>query len=203
MWSYSRCPSKDSSPYPTESRPDTHDSHAVAVSKVGELVSDSKDEGAMWLCGSEWNVRGVIASTGTLRDGRYNACPVHGDTYGLCCYRCIENNPAHAAMVAYPSNYSRPNDTRNAFGHDDPLVQPHTIYAALGPTAEDRQRAYEALFAETLSVEDTAAIREHLQRQRASGSEGFRASIEATLKRRVGRDRPGRPSRAPSSRAIA
>ena len=37
--------------------------------------------------------------TGTLWEGRYKACPVHGDAYLMRCYRYIENNPVRAAMV--------------------------------------------------------------------------------------------------------
>jgi len=100
-----------------------------------------------------------------------------------------------AAMVSHPGNYAWSSYACNALGHDDPLVHPHAIYAALGSTAEERQRAYAMLVAETLPDEDTAAIRDHLQRQHALGSDRFRASIEAMLKRRIGPGRPGRPPR--------
>lgn len=140
--------------------------------------------------------------TGTLWEGRYKACPVHGDAYLLRCYRYIENNPVRAAMVAHPESYPWSSYSHNALGCADPLIHPHPIYTALGATSEERQRAYKALVAETLTDDDTAAIRDHLQRQHPFGSERFRAAIEATLNRRVGPGRPGRPSRTRSTREI-
>lgn len=140
--------------------------------------------------------------TGTLWEGRYKACLVHGEAYVLRCYRYIENNPVRATMVAHPESYPWSSHAHNALGRADPLIHPHPIYTALGATSEARQRAYKALVAETLTDDDTAAIRDHLQQQHPLGSERFRAAIEATLKRRVGPGRPGRPPRTSSTQDI-
>lgn len=79
----------------------------------------------------------------------------------------------------------------NALGHDDPLVHPHPNDRVLGTTREGRCAAYRAIAMETLPDDDIEAIRMHLQRQRAPGSDRFRAAIE-------GQARPRRPAHSRS-----
>lgn len=134
--------------------------------------------------------------TGTLWEGRYKACPVHGETYLLRCHRYIENNPVRAGMVAQAGDYAWSSHASNAGGRCDPLLRPHPAYLALGANPGERQRAYGALVREALSEDDVATIRDRLQRQHLLGPERFRLAIEAMLDRRVGPGRPGRPPRA-------
>jgi putative transposase len=63
----------------------------------------------------------------------------------------------------------------------------------LGKTDEARHRAYRALAMENLSQDHIDAIRIHLQRQHALGSDRFRTAIEAQLSRRAGPAKIGRP----------
>jgi putative transposase len=71
-------------------------------------------------------------------------------------------------------------------------------YQRLGTTREQRCAAYRAITMETLSNEDIQAIRLHLQRQHALGSDRFRSAIEAQLARSVGPLRIGRPRKMPT-----
>lgn len=134
--------------------------------------------------------------TGTLWEGRYKACPVQGSTHLLRCYRYIELNPVRAAMVADPGDYPWSSHHTNAFGRHDPLVHPHAEY--LAPSVEPVQHlaAYRTLVMEPIDPLELDAIRQHLQRQHAYGSDRFRHAIEAQLRRRAGPARIGRPRNA-------
>ena len=86
----------------------------------------------------------------------------------------------------------------SALGHDDPLIHPHPNYQHLGTTREQRCSAYRAITIETLSDEDILAIRLHLQRQHALGSDRFRSAVEAQLARPAGPIKIGRPRKDPT-----
>ena len=134
--------------------------------------------------------------TGTLWEGRYKASLVDDERYVLACYRYIELNPLRAAMVAEPEAYRWSSHAANAHGAPDPLVQAHPAYLALGVDAAQRHAHYRALVADGVAEDELAAIRLYVQRQRALGSERFRAQIERVLQRRAGIGRPGRPATA-------
>lgn len=133
--------------------------------------------------------------TGTLWEGRYKACPVDRRSYLLHCYRYIELNPVRARMVEDPDAYRWSSYGANARGRHDPLVKPHPIFLALGRDAETRQNAYRELVKQAISDDDLPAIRLHLQRQHALGTDRFRAAIEAQLGRRAGPAKIGRPTK--------
>lgn len=133
--------------------------------------------------------------TGTLWEGRYKACPVDCDSYLLHCYRYIELNPLRARMVDDPCGYRWSSYGANAQGRQDLLVTPHPNFLALGPDADSRQAAYRELVMEAISDDDLTAIRLHLQRQHALGSDRFRTAIEAQLGRRAGPAKIGRPAK--------
>ena len=63
--------------------------------------------------------------TGTLWEGRYEACMVDSERYLLSCYRTIELNPVRARMVTAPDDYAWSSFGSNGMGKTDPLVRPH------------------------------------------------------------------------------
>jgi putative transposase len=134
--------------------------------------------------------------TGTLWEGRYKSSLVDRDTYLLRCYRYIELNPVRARMCTDPADYPWSSHGANALGDDNILVHPHRSYLRLGESREERCAAYRAVALENLADEDVEAIRLHLQRQHALGSNRFRAAIEAQLARPAGPLKIGRPRRA-------
>lgn len=87
------------------------------------------------------------------------------------CHRYIELNPLRAAMVADPRDYPWSSHHRNAFGEHDPLVSPHPTYLSLSHDPLERQQRYRTLVMETMSTDALDAIRQHVQRQHAYGSE--------------------------------
>jgi putative transposase len=134
--------------------------------------------------------------TGTLWEGRFMSCLVGDERYLLQCYRYIELNPLRAAMVADPADYRWSSHRRNALGRPDALVTPHPAYLALGPDSHHRERAFRALVMQNVDSEETEAIRRHLKRQDAYGSDCFRRAIEAQIKRPLGPRKIGRPRKA-------
>ncbi|MBN8481914.1 MAG: transposase [Xanthomonadales bacterium] len=135
--------------------------------------------------------------TGTLWEGRYKACLVDGDAYLLRCVRYIDLNPVRARMTADPTTYPWSSCAALCGRRDDLLLTLHAAQLALGATAGDRAAAYHALLAEVLDDEDLAAIRIHLQQQRAYGRDAFQAIVEAKTRRFAGvrpAHRPGRDS---------
>jgi putative transposase len=134
--------------------------------------------------------------TGTLWEGRYKACLVDSESYLLRCYRYIELNPLRARMVADPADYRWSSFACNALGVVDPLIRPHSSYLSLGGNVDERCSVYRALVEETITPDELASIRLHLQRQHAYGTERFRVAIEAQLSRRAGPAKIGRPKKA-------
>lgn len=134
--------------------------------------------------------------SGTLWEGRYKANLVDDGDYLLHCHRYIELNPLRAAMVADPREYRWSSHHALAFCDADPLVQPHSAYLALAADPETRQRLYRDMVMATVDPDDVNAIRLHLQRQHAYGSNRFRQAIETQLGRSVGPQKIGRPRKA-------
>jgi putative transposase len=131
--------------------------------------------------------------SGTLWEGRYKASLVDDGDYLMQCHRYIELNPLRAAMVVDPRDYRWSSHRVLAFGEADPLVQPHPAYLALGEDAPTRQRRYRDFVMATVAPTDIDALRRHLQRQHAYGSDRFRQAIEAQLGRSVGSQKIGQP----------
>lgn len=74
-----------------------------------------------------------------------------------------------------------------------PARQPAPDLPTWDSTREERCTAYHAIALETLSDDDIEAIRLHLQRRHALGSDCFRAAIEVQLARPAGPLKIGRP----------
>lgn len=134
--------------------------------------------------------------TGTLWEGRYKACLVQNGDHLMHCHRYIELNPVRAAMVADPRDYPWSSHRLNADGEPDPLVSQHPAYLSLSHDPLERQRAYRALVMETDNADELDALRQHVQRQHAYGSNRFRAAIEAQLRRSAGPRKIGRPRKS-------
>ena len=126
------------------------------------------------------------ARSGTLWEGRYRATAIDSDAYLLRCYRYIELNPVRARMVSAPRDYGWSSYRANAEGAADDLVSAHPLYCALGPTPDERQAAYRALFEEALEESFIAAIRTATNGAWALGDAMFRDRIARDASRRAG-----------------
>ena len=133
--------------------------------------------------------------SGTLWEGRFKASLVQGQRYLFSCYRYIECNPAAAGMVDAPVDYPWSSFRCNALGQEDPCIEPHAEYLALGRSGEDRQSAYRRLFSDQVDQKLVDELRDCLQTGTPFGNDRFREQIERTLGRKVGYSRRGRPRR--------
>jgi len=133
--------------------------------------------------------------TGTLWEGRYKACLVGGANHVLRCLRYIDLNPVRARMTDNPASYPWSSCSAHCGQQDNLLLTPHPAWASLATTAKDRARAYRRILREALADDDLAAIRLHLQQQRALGRDDFRAMVESRTLRFAGVRPAHRPAR--------
>lgn len=138
-------------------------------------------------------VNDTCGRTGTLWEGRYRSSLVDDEHYLLACYRYIELNPVRARMVSAPCEYRWSSYAANADGVHDPLVVQHTAYRDLAAEPTRRLMHYREFVVQATSEGEIAAIRLHIQRQRALGSDRFQSQIERILQRRARIGKPGRP----------
>lgn len=143
----------------------------------------------------------VYRRTGTLWEGRYRASLIDSDQYLLSCYRYIELNPVRSQQVTDPGEYRWSSYRANALGQHDPLITPHQQYAALGPDAESRCRAYRALFLARLTSPTLDDIRQSTRRGWPLGSDHFRHMVSTLLQRRAHRLSKGGDRRSEAYRA--
>ncbi|MBL4760405.1 MAG: transposase [Mariprofundaceae bacterium] len=131
--------------------------------------------------------------SGTLWEGRYKSSLIDADGYLLACSRYIEVNPVRASMVKHPRDYIWSSYGCNGEGEADKLIQPHTLYMALGDSEVSRRQAYQGLFQAHVDDKDIADIRASWQTGTPLGNDGFREYIEEVLGKKVGRNKRGRP----------
>ena len=123
--------------------------------------------------------------SGTLWEGRYRATLIDTDNYYLAVSRYIELNPVRAKMVDHPAAYPWSSFHANGLGKAIKLWQPHQSYLALGETAEQRQKAYCALFDQEFGEKALAEIRYATQKGGVFGSERFKQQIAEQSSRPV------------------
>jgi REP-associated tyrosine transposase len=133
--------------------------------------------------------------TGTLWEGRYKATVIDSELYLLRCYRYIELNPVRAGMVTHPGDYQWSSYRAHAHGGADRLIVDHAGYLALGSTAEARQTAYRALFADSMDDFHLEAIRQAKNIAWVLGNDQFQEQVAALLHRRVRPIPLGRPKK--------
>ncbi|HET9483743.1 MAG TPA: transposase [Xanthomonadales bacterium] len=179
--------------------------HVLMTNHVHLLVTPNRRR-ALSLMMQSLGARYVMAfnrrhlRTGTLWEGRYRSCLVDNDRYALACSRYIELNPVRAGLVASPADFRWSSYSANALGAHAGFLIPHSAYLELGLADETRRAAYRALFADALTEDQLAAIRDATRCQLAFGSARFLAMLGQVLGRSFdsvpGPQRPSRPSSA-------
>ncbi|RSZ56765.1 transposase [Massilia atriviolacea] len=132
--------------------------------------------------------------TGTLWEGRYRSCLVQDAEYLFVCQRYIELNPVRASMVTHPLDYRWSSYQANAYGEKSNIVEPHSLYMALGTERFERERRYRALFENEMPWGMVEQVRKATHRNAVFGSEDFIermaiASDNDVMPRRRGRCR--------------
>lgn len=105
---------------------------------------------------------------GTLWAGRYRAIVIEDERYWLTCLRYIEQNPWRAKIVSAPEMYEWSSCRVHALGDESDWLVPHPLYLGLGSTSEQRQTAYRAICAETLSDDELVRLRSQTRVGRVS-----------------------------------
>ena len=131
--------------------------------------------------------------SGPLWGGRFRSCVVDSDEYLMCCYRYIELNPVRAGMVRAPAEFEWSSYRTNAQGEPSLFLAPHRNYLSLGPSPLEQRSAYRRLFAENLSSQRVAQIRNATNSGSALGNEAFVAAVERAIGRPARNGRAGRP----------
>lgn len=131
--------------------------------------------------------------TGTLWESRFRSCLVQTDGYLLTLYRYIDLNPVRAAIVDSAERYPWSSARANLGLAADTCVSPHPLYLALGADVAARANGYGDWLRTSIPDEELAAIRAHVQQERALGSERFRDMVARTLNRPVAVRLRGRP----------
>lgn len=131
--------------------------------------------------------------TGTLFEGRFKSSLVQSKRYLLACYRYIELNPVRAGLARHAADYRWSSYRCNALGAPDGLITPHSVFADLGLTAEERRDRYQAFVAQGLPPDEYNAIRSHVRQGRALGSTAFQKWVESATGRRAKLMSRGRP----------
>jgi putative transposase len=128
--------------------------------------------------------------TGTLWEGRFRSCMAESARYVLACYRYIELNPVRAGMTDHPAGYLWSSYAINAGMRADPLIRPHSEYAALGQDGA-RHAAYRALFEGAVDERLQQTIRDATNSGYPLASEAFKTCLVAPRGARMQRGRPG------------
>ena len=94
-------------------------------------------------------------------------------------------------MVEQPEHHHWSSVHANLALCDDSLVTPNPCFIALGNTPQVRAEACRVWLKQGVGDDELIAIRQHLQKQRATGSNRFQAVAEKTFGRHVSLRRPG------------
>jgi putative transposase len=131
--------------------------------------------------------------TGALWEGRYYSSPVRRDSYHHECHRYIELNPMRASLVVNPASY-RWSSCRYRSGPETmPGLDFDPWFMALGPSPQERWRAYEAFLAEGIRQDRLQLIRDAVRRGQLTGDADFATEVAGAIGRIVPRRGPGRP----------
>ena len=164
------------------------------------LSSERADAGGMLMksLGQRYvqYVNRVYHRSGTLWEGRFRSCLVQEESYLLGCQRYIELNPVRANIVAHPAEYRWSSYRANAQGEANTLMNPHSLYAALGSNDIVRQTNYRELFRYGLEPGMVDKIRLATNGNFALGNESFAAQVASMIGRRVVPGLSGRPRKA-------
>ncbi|MFO1431609.1 MAG: hypothetical protein U1F76_15935 [Candidatus Competibacteraceae bacterium] len=89
----------------------------------------------------------------------------------------LELNPVRAGMVPDSAAYPWSSFTANAGAQTDPVITPHPLYLALGPTPATRASAYQALFTEVLDPAWVDSLRACTNGGFVLGSDRFQRQV--------------------------
>ena len=132
----------------------------VTPRKVGAVSVAMQDIGRLYVL--YFNRKYV--RTGGLFDGRFKSFIIDTESYWFTCMRYVELNPVRAGIVLHPDQYRWSSYACNALGATDHVVTAHSLYLALGPSADARQRQWRRICSDALGDSELAEIRRTVQK---------------------------------------
>jgi REP-associated tyrosine transposase len=138
-------------------------------------------------------------TAGTLFGGRYRAAILEPETGFLDALRYVEARPVAVGTVELPEEYAWSSCRHHVGLAQDPSVQDHGLYWALGNTPFERQAAYRVMVHTPLSRQRTAELERGLRGGWVIGSPAFVRQIGPQCVRRPTHARAGRPRRSSSA----
>ncbi|WP_431064029.1 transposase [Methylotuvimicrobium sp.] len=171
----------------------TNHVHLLAMSEASGGIS-----GLMQSVGRRYvrYINKTYQRTGTLFEGRFKSSLIDSERYLLTCMRYIELNPVRAGMVDYPCDYRWSSCQHHVTGSGMEWLEEPPEYRLLAANPKARAMAYRELCTQALADHDIRAIRTHLNKDCALGSDKFQHEIETVLGRRVKIAPQGRPKKA-------
>jgi putative transposase len=137
--------------------------------------------------------------TGPLWEGRFRSTVVDPESHLVECMRHVETAPQRAGLVADAATYPWSSVGHHLGVRNDPLIEDHQAFWALGNTPFERQAAYARLVAMPLDADQLARIDHATQRGWPLGGAKFAEVLEARTGRRMVPNPVGRPRRASTS----
>ncbi|MBU1418557.1 MAG: transposase [Proteobacteria bacterium] len=131
--------------------------------------------------------------SGSLWEGRFKSSIVSTIDYLPACCRYIELNPLRAGMVTDPLEYKWSSYGCKTTSRNDPVVDYHPTYLALGSNKKERREMYAEYVLDTIPDYEIKLIKEALQRGQLTGGERFREEIARRTGIRFSSRGPGRP----------
>ena len=125
-------------------------------------------------------------STPVMWEGRHTAFPVESEASLLACQRNIELKPVRSWIVSEPDAYRWSSHGANAYDDEDPRLNPHPGYLALGPTPDARRAAYRALFRHGGPAAGVAPCHAHEERRHAPGADALKSRRVPEAERSIG-----------------
>ncbi len=131
--------------------------------------------------------------SGTLWEGRFKGSMIETEQYLLCCYRYIELNPVRANKVKRPGEWRWSSYACNAYGEENKLIKPHSVYLAIHKDKDKRVNYYREGFRHILQPSLINDLRSAVQTGTPLGNDRFKQEVEQLLGVKVGYAKRGRP----------
>jgi putative transposase len=134
---------------------------------------------------------------GTLWQGRFQAAPVEVASFGLTCWRFVEQAPIRCGVEAQALAYPWSSAGHYGGRTTHPWLVDHPLRWGLGNTPFDREAAHRALLDDPLLPSEVGRVESTALKGWALGSGSFLADLQTKVGRRLqpaARGRPRRPS---------
>jgi putative transposase len=130
--------------------------------------------------------------TGCLWQGRFASFPMAPE-HLFSCARYVELNPVRAGLVKRPEDWRHSSARAHLSGRHDVLVEPRALLERFGD--------WRAFLSVELAQDSIGEIRRHQRTGRPLGDVAFLERLEATVGRRLRRQKPGPSPGTPRSPA--